>query len=161
MKKYIIHPRELPAYSPPKHSKTINRRLLGPGPSGSDRMEVVLGEIAFGGQADPHAHPDLEQAFFVLQGRAEVEVDGEKSVVGPEDFIFLPPGVMHRVTPLEGPALRVLVLYTPPLSSPKRTFQEKQSDQEGPPAVPPTGSPKNRGNRGGKGRRSIASRGNN
>jgi quercetin dioxygenase-like cupin family protein len=55
-----------------------------------------------------------------------VEVDGQISVVGPEDFIFLPPGVVHRVTPLEGPALRVLVLYTPPLSSSKNPFEEKQ-----------------------------------
>jgi len=126
MKKHIIHPRDLPTYSPPKHSKTTNRRLLGPGPSGSDRVEVILGEVEFGGQADPHAHPDLEQAFFVLQGRAEVEIEGQKSVVGPEDFIFLPPGVVHRVTPLEGPALRILILYTPPLSSSQRLFEEKR-----------------------------------
>jgi quercetin dioxygenase-like cupin family protein len=126
MKKYIIHPRDLPTYSPPKHSKTTNRRLLGPGPSGSDRVEVILGEVEFGGQADPHVHPDLEQAFFVLQGRAEVEIEGLKSVVGPEDFIFLPPGVVHRVTPLKGPALRILILYTPPLYSSKRPFEEKQ-----------------------------------
>ena len=126
MKKHIIHPRDLPTYSPPKHSKTTNRRLLGPGPLGSDRVEVILGEVEFGGQADPHAHPDLEQAFFVLQGRAEVEIEGQKSVVGPEDFIFLPPGVVHRVTPLEGPALRILILYTPPLSSSQRLFEEKR-----------------------------------
>jgi hypothetical protein len=66
MKKYVVRPHELPTYSPPKHSGTTNRRLLGPGPSGSDRMEVVLGELEYGGQADPHVHPDLEQAFFVL-----------------------------------------------------------------------------------------------
>ena len=124
MKKYIIHPRELPTYSPPRHSQTTNRRLLGPGPSGSDRVEVILGEVEFGGQADPHAHPDLEQAFFIIQGSAEVEIEGQRSVVGPEDFIFLPPGTTHRVTPLKGPALRVLVLYTPPLSSSQNPFEK-------------------------------------
>jgi len=85
MKKYIVRPRELPTYSPPAHSKTTNRRLLGPGPSGSDRVEVILGELEYGGQADPHAHPDFEQAFFVLQGKAEVEIEGRKAVVGPEE----------------------------------------------------------------------------
>jgi quercetin dioxygenase-like cupin family protein len=84
---------------------------------GSDRVEVVLGEIEYGGQADPHSHSDIEQAFFVLQGKAEVEIEGEKKVVGPDDFIFLPPGTIHRVTPLKGPPLRLFILYAPPLSS--------------------------------------------
>ena len=122
MEKYIVKPHELPTYSPPKHSWTTNRRLLGPGPSGSSTMEVILGELEYGGQADPHVHQDLEQAFFILQGQAEVEIDGEKAVVGPEDFIFLPPGTVHRVTPMKGPPLRLLIIYSPPLSSSKNAF---------------------------------------
>jgi len=126
MKKYVVNSRELPPYSPPKHSRTTNRRLLGPGPSGSNRMEVILGEVEFGGQADPHVHMDLEQAFFVLQGKAEVEIEGEKTVVGPEDFIFLPPGTVHRVTPLKGPPFKLLIVYSPPLFSSKTPFEEKK-----------------------------------
>jgi mannose-6-phosphate isomerase-like protein (cupin superfamily) len=89
-------------------------------------LEVVLGEVKYGGQADPHVHPDLEQAFFVLQGKAELEVKGEKAVVGPEDFIFLPPGTVHRVTPLKGPPLKLLIIYSPPLSSSKTPFAEEK-----------------------------------
>ena len=117
MNRYIIHSQELPVYTPPAHSHTTNRRLLGPGPFGSDRVEVVLGEIQYGGQADPHSHSGIEQAFFVIQGKAVVEIEGESAVVGPDDFIYLPPGATHRVTPLEGPPLKVLILYAPPLSS--------------------------------------------
>jgi quercetin dioxygenase-like cupin family protein len=89
-------------------------------------MEVVLGELEYGGQADPHAHPELEQAFFVLQGKAEVEIEGETAIVGPEDFIFLPPGTVHRVTPLKGPPLKLLIIYSPPLSFSKIPFEEKK-----------------------------------
>jgi mannose-6-phosphate isomerase-like protein (cupin superfamily) len=117
MKKYIAHLNDLPPYSPPGHSRTINRRLLGPGRSGSDRIEVVLGQIEFGGQADPHAHPDQEQAFFVLEGKAVVEIEGESEVVGPNDFVYLPSGTSHQVTPLKGPPLRLLIIYSPPISS--------------------------------------------
>jgi mannose-6-phosphate isomerase-like protein (cupin superfamily) len=131
MKKYVVNPRDLPTYSPPKHSRTTNRRLLGPGSSGSNRLEVILGEVEYGGQADPHLHPDLEQAFFVLQGKAEVEIEGEKGVFGPEDFIFLPPGTVHRVTPLKGPPLRLLIIYSPPLSSSKTPFEEKKRNNLG------------------------------
>jgi len=117
MKKYITHMKELFPYRPPGHSKTTNYRLLGPGPGGSDRLEVILGQIEYGVQADPHAHPDLEQAFFVLEGNAAVEIAGETEVVGPDDFIYLPPGTPHRVTPLEGSPLRILIIYSPPLLS--------------------------------------------
>lgn len=117
IEKYIIRLKDLVAYSPPGHSKTRNYRLLGPGLGGSDRLKVILGQIEYGGQADPHLHPDLEEAFFVLEGKAAVEIAGETEVVGPDDFIYLPPGTPHRVTPLEGPPLRILIIYSPPLLS--------------------------------------------
>lgn len=120
MKKYISHLKDISAYTPPGHSKTTNYRLLGPGPDGSDRMEVVFGQIEFGGQADPHVHADLEQAFFVLEGKAEVEIEGERELVGPNDFIYLPPGIPHRVTPLKGLPLKILIIYSPPLSSSRK-----------------------------------------
>ena len=121
MKRYIVHSYELPIYAPPAHSHTANRRLLGPGPFGSDRVEVVLGEIEYGGQADPHSHSGVEQAYFVIQGKAVVEIEGQGEVVGPDDFIYLPAGAIHRVTPLEGPPLKVLILYAPPLSSSQKS----------------------------------------
>jgi mannose-6-phosphate isomerase-like protein (cupin superfamily) len=46
-----------------------------------------------------------------------VEIEGESEVVGPNDFIYLPPGTSHRVTTLKGPPLKLLIIYSPPLSS--------------------------------------------
>jgi mannose-6-phosphate isomerase-like protein (cupin superfamily) len=119
MKTFITHLRDLQPYSPPGHSKTTNYRLLGPGPSGSDRFEVVLGQIEFGGQADPHVHEKLEQAVFVLEGNAIVEIEGQSEVVGPNDLIYFPEGMRHRIAPLEGRPVRLLIIYAPPLSPPK------------------------------------------
>jgi len=128
MKRYITHIGELPFYAPPGHSKTRNRRLLGPGPFGSNRVEVVLGEIEYGGQADPHAHFESEQAFFVLEGKALVEIEGESQIVSPGDFIYLPAGVRHRVETLEGPALKLLILYAPPLSGPSNPDRHESAE---------------------------------
>ncbi len=114
MAKYIYHLDEVPTYVPSLHSKTINRRLMGPG-LGSDRLEVVHGTVEFGGQADRHAHPDIEQAIYYLEGNAEFEIEGKVEIVGPNDFIYLPPGVSHRVTPLKGKPLVGIVIYAPPL----------------------------------------------
>jgi mannose-6-phosphate isomerase-like protein (cupin superfamily) len=125
MKNYIVHLFDLPTYSPPGHSKTTNRRLLGPGAEGSTRFEVIYGEIEPGGQADPHAHDIQEQAFFILEGRAEIEIAGACRVVGPQDFIYLPAGTTHRVTPLGKSSLKLLIIYSPPLSSVKSEKQNK------------------------------------
>ncbi|HSR12946.1 MAG TPA: cupin domain-containing protein [Thermodesulfobacteriota bacterium] len=119
MKKFVVHSYEVSPYIPPAHSGTENRRLMGPGGFGSERVEVVLGDIQPGGQADPHSHPGVEQAFFVLEGKAEVEVDGERAVVGPNDFVFFPAGSTHRVTPLAGSKFRLLIVYNPPLEAAK------------------------------------------
>jgi mannose-6-phosphate isomerase-like protein (cupin superfamily) len=116
MKEFITHLRDLSPYFPPGHSKTTNYRLLGPGPSGSDRFEVVLGQIEFGGQADPHTHDKLEQGVFVLEGKGVVEIEGQQEVIGPNDFLYFPEGVRHRIAALEGPPLRLLIVYAPPLS---------------------------------------------
>ena len=119
MKKYITRLEDVPTYTPPGHSQTVNRRLLGPGPSGSERFEVVYGQIEYGGQADAHAHDGCEQAFFVLDGKAVVEIDGISEVVGPDDFVYLPQRSLHRVTPLAGRPLKLFIIYAPPLASAK------------------------------------------
>jgi quercetin dioxygenase-like cupin family protein len=121
MKKFITHLNDVFPYSPPGHFHTTNYRLLGPGTSGSDRFEVVLGQIESGGQAEPHAHEGIEQAIFVLEGKAAVEIEGESEVVGPSDLIYFPQGVRHQITALPGRSLRLLIVYAPPLTSSKNS----------------------------------------
>ncbi len=121
MKKFITHLDDVPPYSPPGHSHTTNYRLLGPGTFGSDRFEVVLGQIESGGRAEPHAHEGIEQAMFILEGKASVEVEGESGVVGPSDLIYFPQGVRHQITALPGRSLRFLIVYAPPPSSSKNS----------------------------------------
>lgn len=117
MKKFITHLNDVPPYSPAGHSRTTNYRLLAPGTFGSDRFEVVLGQIEFGGQADPHGHEKIEQALFVLEGKAVVEIEGESEIIKPNDLVYFPQGVRHSITPLDGQPIRLLIVYAPPLSS--------------------------------------------
>lgn len=112
--KYIVTPGDVPAYSPPLHSGTVNRRLVGRDVNGSRSVEVVLGVVEPGGLAERHTH-EVEQAMYVLDGRALVEVDGEARECGPGTACFFPPGVAHRVESLGPGPLRALVIYSPPL----------------------------------------------
>ena len=41
-----------------------------------------------------HSH-DLEQIFFVIEGKMEVSLDGETAVVGPREMVYVPRNASH------------------------------------------------------------------
>ncbi|MFQ5520424.1 MAG: cupin domain-containing protein [Candidatus Methylomirabilia bacterium] len=112
--RYIVRPEDVPTYSPPLHAGTVNRRLVGSDVTGSEAVELVLGVVEPGGVAERHSHT-VEQAMYILEGRALVEVAEDKHEVGPGMACFFPPGVPHRVESLGPGALKALVIYAPPL----------------------------------------------
>jgi quercetin dioxygenase-like cupin family protein len=105
---------EIPAYSPPGHSGTVNRRLVERGDCG--HFEMILGEIAPGGTADRHAHDVEFQAIYILSGAAEVALgDGPVRRCGAGTVIRIPPGLVHEVRSVGTEPLRLIVVYSPPL----------------------------------------------
>lgn len=45
----------------------------------------------------------VEHEQYVLSGRARIRIGGEDHEVGPEDVLYIPAGVPHSYTVLEGP----------------------------------------------------------
>ena len=112
--KYIVRPEDVPPYSPAMHSGTVNRRLVGRDVNGSIHVEMVLGVLEPGGVAERHTHDAQEQAVYILEGRALVEMGGSvKEEVGPGAACFFPAGMPHRFEALT--AVKALVIYGPPL----------------------------------------------
>ena len=110
---YVIRAAEQEAYSPANHTGTRNYRLVGPRANGANHMEIVLGDIERNAGALAHAHPDLDQAVYILEGEAIAGIDGVEHHVGPGDLLFFPPHVFHSVTALSE-RIKVLVIYSPP-----------------------------------------------
>lgn len=104
---------DVPAYHPANHTGTTNHRLICAETVGACQMELLHGTIDPGEGASLHAHPGIEQACWILDGEAEVEIGGERSRVGPGDCCFFPADVMHVVVVGDRP-LKVLVMYAPP-----------------------------------------------
>ena len=68
-----------------------------------------------GGQATQrHYHAETEEIYFVLSGRGDMEVDGERREVGVGDAILIPRGAWHEIRALE--PLRFLCCCVPPYS---------------------------------------------
>jgi quercetin dioxygenase-like cupin family protein len=114
-KPYVVRPDSVKPYSPLNHENTVNRRLIGRDNVGARQLEVVLGVVAKSGGALKHSHPGIEQACYVLEGRARVEVgDDYVDEVGPGDSVFFPAGVPHVFTTISEEPVKVLVIYAPP-----------------------------------------------
>ena len=59
-----------------------------------------------------HHHRVAEEIYFILEGTATMELDGETQEVGPGDGILIPPGAWHQITAHE--PLRLLCCCAPP-----------------------------------------------
>jgi quercetin dioxygenase-like cupin family protein len=59
-----------------------------------------------------HVHHDEHEAFYVLEGRAEVHCGDESFTVGPGSFVMLPKGIPHWLEVAADMPLRSLVLTT-------------------------------------------------
>lgn len=104
----------MPPYQPANHEHTSNQRLIGPETVGARQMELLLGTLNKGGGALPHAHPGIEQACYLLEGAAHVEVGDEAFDLLPGDTCFFPADVLHRFTVTSETPVRLLVFYSPP-----------------------------------------------
>ena len=87
---------------------------------------------AGGRRPPPHVHPDRVEAFFVLDGEAEFELDGEHVTAGAGSFVLVPGGVAHTFGASASTAARVLVLHSPALDGYFRELAELWSQDRAP-----------------------------
>lgn len=72
--------------------------------------------VPAGGRRPPaHVHPDRVEAFWVLDGTAEFELDGEVTTAGAGSFVLVPGGVAHTFGASEASPAHVLVWHAPAL----------------------------------------------
>ena len=67
------------------------------------------------GQAtERHYHAESEELYYLLAGEGEMEIDGERSPVGPGDAILIPPRAWHQITATGDAEMRFLCCCAPP-----------------------------------------------
>ena len=65
----------------------------------SMRLKVPLICMTEGQEIPPH--PGSTSMFYVVEGRGEITVDGEKRVIGEGDLVFVPDGSRRGLKALE------------------------------------------------------------
>jgi len=84
----------------------VTRKILA---SGGGMMTVQFG-FTSGSVGYLHTHPH-EQVGYVVTGRFEITLGGEKSIIETGDTYYVPPGVEHGVVAMEDGVL--LDVFTP------------------------------------------------
>jgi quercetin dioxygenase-like cupin family protein len=81
--------------------------------------------VPAGGRRPPaHAHPDRVEAFWVLEGAAEFELDGDVVPGSAGTFVLVPGGVAHTFGATADSSARLLVLHAPALDPYFRELHE-------------------------------------
>ena len=76
--------------------------------------QIQLVAYAVDAEIPTEVHPDTIQVVMVEQGKALVVKDGVENFLGPNDWIMIPPGVVHTVRNAGNGTLKLLALYSPP-----------------------------------------------
>ena len=79
--------------------------------------------VPAGGATQRHYHKASEEFYFMLSGKATMEIDGEEREVGPGDAILIPAGAWHQIRATAGEGLRFLCCCAPPYSHDDTFFE--------------------------------------
>lgn len=84
-------------------------------------QSLAEASIPKGAETDRHYHKLSEEIYFILEGTATMEIDGEVQEVGPGDGILIPPGTWHQITALN--EIRFLCCCAPPYAHDDTYFE--------------------------------------
>jgi mannose-6-phosphate isomerase-like protein (cupin superfamily) len=90
--------------------------LLDAGDLGSRNLTVTWVEVPPGAEQRPHAHPDAEQVYVIVQGSGRVQVAGDVERVGAGDLVFIPPSAEHGIANDGSEPLVYVSAASPPVS---------------------------------------------
>jgi mannose-6-phosphate isomerase-like protein (cupin superfamily) len=92
--------------------------LLAPKFGGVKNVSMGMNITEVGSMIPDHKHDDSEEVLFLISGRAKIVIEGEGEwEIGPETAFYSPLGVKHRVENIGDEPLRIVWVYSPPLSA--------------------------------------------
>jgi quercetin dioxygenase-like cupin family protein len=98
--------------------------------NGAKYMEIALGDIERHEGSPAHAHPDLEQAVYIIEGEAIAGIDGVDHHVRAGEMMYFPANVFHSIKVLTE-RIKMLVIYSPPYGEdPSKVIHEPKAAAE-------------------------------
>jgi quercetin dioxygenase-like cupin family protein len=91
----------------------LSKALVGPGNSGSSRIDFRISRYAPNAYVAEHLHKVQEQIYYVLEGEGILTLNEAEHLMRPHDYVYVPPGVRHSFTNTGLSGLVFLVVTTP------------------------------------------------
>lgn len=89
------------------------RVLLDARDGGASNQSLAEAELGPGQTTRRHYHARTEEIYVLLEGEAQMEVEGERGPVAPGDAVLIPAGARHDITAGPG-GVRFLCCCAPP-----------------------------------------------
>ncbi len=105
-----------------KDGSTI-RELFGLPTGGTIHQSLAEASLPPGGSTQRHYHAASEEIYFLLEGRAEMELEGERTELGPGEAVAIPPGAWHEIKTLGDAEVRFLCCCAPPYTHEDTYFE--------------------------------------
>ena len=86
-----------------------------------EKQSLAEASLPAGGSTERHYHKLSEEIYFMLEGEAVMEIDGDEKKVGPHDAILIPAGAWHQITSTTG--IRFLCCCAPVYSHEDTYFE--------------------------------------
>lgn len=91
----VIRPSEVPVYqAPPPELRRI--QVLVDKRIGARKVEAGMFTLLPGKKTKADVHPEQDEIYYVVKGRARLVLDGKVYHVRPKDVIWFPGGVRHQ-----------------------------------------------------------------
>jgi mannose-6-phosphate isomerase-like protein (cupin superfamily) len=87
----------------------------------TELQSLAEASLEEGQTTERHYHRHTEEIYFVLEGRGELEVDGERREVSVGDAALIPAGAWHEIRALEH--LRFACCCVPPYAHEDTYFE--------------------------------------
>jgi mannose-6-phosphate isomerase-like protein (cupin superfamily) len=111
----VIDVRSLSAVEPfVTKDGSLIRELCGIPSGGTAHHSVAEAMLESGQATERHYHAESEEAYFILEGEGDMELDGESATVRAGDAIPIPAGSWHRLKNTGSEPLRLLCTCAPP-----------------------------------------------
>ena len=88
--------------------------LMSPDTHGVRGLSIGMVIIPPGSKSDKHSHEDNEEYWIVVDGRGEIEVDGERAKLEPGVVVYAPPGTKHQLFNTSQEPLKAYYIFAPP-----------------------------------------------
>ena len=93
------------------------------------KVQIVLMNIPAGEEIGMETHP-ADQTTFIVEGEAQVVIDGHSTKATPNHLVVVPKGAEHNIVNKGTGALKLFSVYAPPAEPEGAAFKTKAEAEE-------------------------------